>query len=247
LSRDGTRIAYLAGGGAIRIRSLVDGSDTLAATVTEPVATVSWIDDKTLALSSGGGRGEVRRHEQTPDYSGAKIIYTITDRVPGPPAQSWVLPIGGAPKPYSAGDGGGFGGRGGNRWIDATHFLLDRQSPDFKRRAIYVASTAGGEPRLVHEDVKTTFWSMTGDARGGSQASPDGKWVSFLSDRDGWDHLYVAPAAGGAPVQITRGQYEAWRPSWSPDGTRVAFDSNEGSNPGNRQVRVATIGSDPAR
>jgi len=42
-------------------------------------------------------------------------------------------------------------------------------------------------------------------------------------------------------VQITKGQFEAWRPSWSPDATRIAFDSNEGSNPGNRQVRVATL------
>jgi dipeptidyl aminopeptidase/acylaminoacyl peptidase len=48
-------------------------------------------------------------------------------------------------------------------------------------------------------------------------------------------------------VQITKGQYEAWRPSWSPDGTRIAFDSNEGTNPGNRHLRIATIGSDPAR
>src|SRR4029079_11091461 len=137
LSRDGTRIAYLAGGGAIRIRSLVDGSDTLAATVTEPVATVSWIDDKTLALSSGGGRGEVRRHEQTPDYSGAKIIYTITERVPGAPAGTWVMPIGGTAKRYSVPEGGGgFGGRGGGRWLDANHFLFDRTTPDFKRRAV---------------------------------------------------------------------------------------------------------------
>jgi dipeptidyl aminopeptidase/acylaminoacyl peptidase len=95
--------------------------------------------------------------------------------------------------------------------------------------------------------VKPTFWSMTGGARGGSQASPDGKWISFLSDRDGWDHLYVARPTGGTPIQITKGRFEAWRPAWSPDGTRIAFDSNEGSNPGMRHIGVATIGADPAR
>src|SRR4051795_3318863 len=82
VSRDGTRLVYLADNGAIRVRSLVDGGDTLVAPVTEPISGVTWIDDRTLALTSGGGRGEKRRHEQTPDYSGAKIIYTITERVP---------------------------------------------------------------------------------------------------------------------------------------------------------------------
>ena len=247
VSRDGTRIVYLGPGGAIRIRSLVDDRDTLVATVNEPVTAVSWVNDTQLALSGGGGRGETKRHEQTPDYSGSKIIYTITERVAGVPADTWVLPVsGGVPAKYAAG-GGGLGGRGGNRWLDSTRFLVDRQSPDFKRRSIFIGSTEGGEPTLLHEDVKETFWSMTGDARGGSQASPDGKWVSFVSDRDGWDHLYVAPSSGGTPIQITKGQYESWRPSWSPDGTRVAFDSNEGSNPGNRQLRVVTLTDDPSR
>ena len=62
-----------------------------------------------------------------------------------------------------------------------------------------------------------------------------------LSDRSGWDSVAVAASRGGTPIcEITKGQYEAWRPSWSPDSTRLAFDSNEGSNPGNRQIRVAT-------
>ena len=60
-----------------------------------------------------------------------------------------------------------------------------------------------------------------------AQPSPDGKWIAFLSDRDGWDHLYVMPAAGGDAVQITKGKFEAWRPAWSPDSTRIAFDANE--------------------
>src|SRR5260221_1270830 len=71
--RDGTKIVYLAPGGAIRVRSLVDGSDTLIATVTEPIANVTWINDSELALSAGGGGGQTIRHEQTPDYSRAKI------------------------------------------------------------------------------------------------------------------------------------------------------------------------------
>jgi dipeptidyl aminopeptidase/acylaminoacyl peptidase len=276
VSRDGTRVAYVAGnagvggggrggrggrgGGAageqppapttpseIHIRSLVDGSDKTISTFAGAVGAVTWTPDgECLTFTSGGG-GQIIRHDETPAYSGNKIIYTVTENVPGQPAQNYIVPVsGGTPKPYSTGAGGGGGGRGGNRWLDATHVLFDRQSPDFKRRSIYVADITGGEPKLVHEDVKDTFWSVPGEAGAGSQASPDGKWISFLSDRDGWDQLYVLPAAGGDPVQITKGQFETWRPSWSPDGTRIVFDSNEGPNPGSRHLGVAAINGDPA-
>jgi dipeptidyl aminopeptidase/acylaminoacyl peptidase len=55
------------------------------------------------------------------------------------------------------------------------------------------------------------------------------------------------PSTGGTPTQITRGRFEAWRPSWSPDSTRIVFDSNAGSNPGVRHLGVAAINGDPAR
>jgi len=265
VSRDGTRVAYLtdgagpgrgrgrgaagepvdAGATTIHVRSLADDHDRVVATVDGPVASLAWAgDDEHLTYTTGPGVRTIR-HDQTPGYSGAKIIYTVTERV-ATPGDSYVVPVaGGAPSRYEGG-GGGFG-RGGNRWIDATRFVFDRQGGgDFKRRAIYVGDTAGAAPRLVHEDVKTTFWSMTGDAGGGSQASPNGRWISFLSDRDGWDHLYVMPADGGDAVQITRGRFEAWRPAWSPDGTRIAFDSNEGPNPGSRHLGLATLGDDPS-
>jgi dipeptidyl aminopeptidase/acylaminoacyl peptidase len=99
----------------------------------------------------------------------------------------------------------------------------------------------------LYEDVEPKFWSMTGDAGGNAQLSPDKKWIAFLSDRDGWDHLYVVPAAGGTPTQITKGKFEAWRPQWSPDSTRIAFDANEPERYGTRHLYVATIESDPGR
>src|SRR5258708_29192351 len=124
---------------------------------------------------------------------------------------------------------GGFGGR---RWLDARHFLVDRTSPDFKRRTTSLVDVGGGEPKVLHEDVKEKFWSITGDANAGAQPSPNGKWIAFLSDRVGWDHLYVLKSPSSAdsrsaspadvrgaslsaerndPVQITKGKFQASR------------------------------------
>ena len=51
-----------------------------------------------------------------------------------------------------------------------------------------LVDVGGGTTKTLHEDVKDKFWSITGDANAGAQPSPNGKWIAFLSDRDGWDY-----------------------------------------------------------
>ena len=241
LSPDGKRVAFVravAPGSELVTRTLADGHESLVVRAdNHMIGGVSWSPDGQSLVFSDAAR--TIRHEQTPQYSGSKIIYTVSENVPG---DTSVVPVAGGP-PKGLAASGGFGGR---RWVDARHFLADRTSANFKRRTILLVDIGGGEPRVLHEDVEEKFWSMTGDAGGGSLPSPDGKWIAFLSDRDGWDHLYVMPAAGGAAVQITKGKYEAWRPQWSPDSTRIAFDANEPDHYGDRHLYVATIGTDPA-
>src|SRR5205814_6684947 len=136
---------------------------------------------------------------------------------------------------------------GGGRWVDAGNLVFDRQSEDYKKRTSYLVDIRDGSVRAIHEDVDEKFWSMPYGVGDASQPSPDGKWIAFLSDRDGWDHLYVMPAAGGDPVQITKGQFEAWRPQWSPDSQRIAFDANVPDRYGTRHLYVATIAGNPSR
>ena len=65
--------------------------------------------------------------------------------------------------------------------------------------------------------------------------SPDGRWIAFTGQYDGDEQVYVVPAAGGAPRQLT--WYPARGPlaprwgwdnqvyDWTPDGRSVLFRS----------------------
>jgi dipeptidyl aminopeptidase/acylaminoacyl peptidase len=238
MSADGSRVAFVRGADIV-VRGLVDGRETVVAREDRNVGGLGWSPDGASLVFTAGAH--VIRHEQTPQYSGSKIVYTITESVPG---RTYVVPsAGGTPSELTAASGGGFGGR---RWLDPRHFLVDRTSVDFKRRTTSLVDIAGGPAKTLNEDVEEKFWSITGDAGANAQPSPDGEWITFVSARDGWDHIYVTPSAGGAATQITKGKFEAWRPIWSPDSTRIAFDANSESNYGNRQLYVATLGGDAA-
>jgi TolB protein len=57
--------------------------------------------------------------------------------------------------------------------------------------------------------------------------SPDGKWVAYIQ-RDGTNNdLWVVPASGGQPTQLTDGKQLA-SPVWSPDGSQIAFFEVDG-------------------
>jgi dipeptidyl aminopeptidase/acylaminoacyl peptidase len=228
-----------AGAGELWVRSLADGHETRVASEPGGIGGISWSPDGNSLVFTAGA--STIRHEQTPEYSGSKIIYTITENVPG--RTHVVASGGGTPTELTAATGAGFGGR---RWLDARHFLVDRTSADFKRRTTTLVDIAGGPAKTLNEDLEQKFWSITGDAGANGQPSPDGKWIVFVSARDGWDHVYVMPSAGGTAIQITKGKFEAWRPSWSPDSTRLAFDANAADRYGTRHLYVATLGADPS-
>ena len=58
--------------------------------------------------------------------------------------------------------------------------------------------------------------------------SPDGKWIAFISSRDGTDNdnLYVISASGGEARQLTNISTGVSDPLWSPDGKWIAFSSD---------------------
>jgi hypothetical protein len=59
------------------------------------------------------------------------------------------------------------------------------------------------------------------------QWSPDGKRILYSSHRGSqYNNLYVLPADGGEPYQMTFGDWDHFDPRWSPDGERIAYISN---------------------
>jgi Tol biopolymer transport system component/DNA-binding winged helix-turn-helix (wHTH) protein len=63
------------------------------------------------------------------------------------------------------------------------------------------------------------------------QLSPDESKIAFISDRSGFDEIWVANADGSNPVQLSSFQrHKTGTPRWSPDGQEIAFDSRVSGN-----------------
>ncbi len=56
--------------------------------------------------------------------------------------------------------------------------------------------------------------------------SPDGKWIAFVSARDGDDNLYLMPTSGGEARRLTNVSTGVSESLWSPDGKWIAFSSD---------------------
>jgi Tol biopolymer transport system component len=89
------------------------------------------------------------------------------------------------------------------------------------RTAIWVAALDGSEePRQFTSGVRND---------GSPRWSPDGRWLAFVSNRDGEDEktakgqLYVLQADGGEPRRLTDGKESVEAIAWSPDSGRIAF------------------------
>jgi dipeptidyl aminopeptidase/acylaminoacyl peptidase len=247
-SPDGSRVAFVrggtisgfgtqsggAGGSDLVVRSLADGTETPVVHDDVSIFGIVWSPDgASLAYTAGA---KVIHHDESPEYSGAKLIYRVSEYVRG---QVYAVKIAGG-KPVAIGSAGEFGGLA---WLDAGHLVYDRQSNEFKTYSVYVADAATGSAKSIDDEKEEKFWSIPdwGIANAQPLPSPDGKWIAFLTDRDGWDHIYVIPAAGGQAIQLTKGKFEAWRPVWSHDGKRIAFDANEAEMPGNRRVGIIDL------
>jgi dipeptidyl aminopeptidase/acylaminoacyl peptidase len=72
----------------------------------------------------------------------------------------------------------------------------------------------------------------------------NGEEVYFVSERDGWAHIYTAPAAGGEPHQVTIGKFEVSAVSLSRDGSKFYIVTSE-ATPAERHLYSVSVTGGP--
>lgn len=120
----------------------------------------------------------------------------------------------------------------GGRWSPNGEEIVDvERTPEY----------FSGRLRILHFDAhagqlsgeSTDLYTAPVDRGGGwsirgAEWSPDGKELATVLQNSGWDHIYLIPAKGGEPKQISNGEFEDQDPTFSPDGKSIAFVSNRG-------------------
>jgi dipeptidyl aminopeptidase/acylaminoacyl peptidase len=152
---------------------------------------------------------------------------------------------GGTPKQMEAGAWAG-------KWYS---FAAPEWSPDgrrilnaaihanLKQSQILVWDATTGKATVINEETDPA-WASRADIAW----SPDSKQILFTSERDGWNHIYVAGIDGGKPVQITRGPWEVsnergWghEPEWA--GSHIYYSSTEAGTAERHIYRIRPDGT----
>ena len=102
---------------------------------------------------------------------------------------------------------------------DGTFAVVARTAPDLE------ADEYTGQLWRVSVDGSTAPVRLTrGHRDTDPQVSPDGRWVAFLrAEPKGRPQVHVVEAAGGEPVRLTDAPLGAQAPTFSPDGSTLAF------------------------
>ncbi|MCX6585712.1 MAG: S9 family peptidase [Acidobacteria bacterium] len=91
-------------------------------------------------------------------------------------------------------------------WLpDGSGLAIGQLNRRQNRATVYVADPRSGVARAMFEDQDAAWVDVPpgDDRRGGFHWLQQGKSLLWLSERDGWRHVYAARREGGAPVLLT--------------------------------------------
>ena len=103
---------------------------------------------------------------------------------------------------------------------------------------IWMLGSDGRNPRQLTADAGTMKFSL--------RVSPDGRYIVFVSDRSGNNHIWRTDIDGANPMQLTNSPLDYWdsHPNISPDGRWVVY-AKWGPDQGIWKVPIE--GGDPVR
>lgn len=173
-------------------------------------------------------RGRVRDGAPAVSPDGSRLVFVRTPAADDDAvAQAWILPLG-----------------GGEAWQLTTlkHGVSSvAWSPDGRRLAL--VAQAGDHRFVIGEE-------------GPKGRAPIARRLTRLDFRDDESghvvrrtHLWVVAARDGArPRQLTSGDFDVVHPAWSPDGRRIAFSADRGSDATIQpRLQIWSVGTDASR
>ena len=111
---------------------------------------------------------------------------------------------------------------------DSRQIAISRMSQDFRRKELVVAGADGRPVREVWHDTDDKWVNHEVAASYDVAWASDSSRFAFLSNHDGWTHLYLADLNRGAPVQLTKGESTEFWCSWMPGDRSILTISSRG-------------------
>jgi dipeptidyl aminopeptidase/acylaminoacyl peptidase len=103
--------------------------------------------------------------------------------------------------------------------------------------AIWSADATTGAGRSVWKSSNTLRGSVPNTDGGTNLAWAADDRLVFLSDADGWPHMYSVTESGGPALLLTPGAFMTEFVSMTPDGTALVYSANTGNTPGDGDRR----------
>ena len=100
-----------------------------------------------------------------------------------------------------------------------------------KQTGVYILTATGGDAARLTPAGGADYWAPT--------FSPDGSLIALLSNRSGYDELWLMAADGNHLRQLSKLQQDIEDYAWSPDGERIVAISSDRGNDRLHVVRVA--------